>query len=1633
VADLNIRTELDRFRTRLLDLTLRSPLIKYRGGRTRSITVVDELPDQMYDHLVRGKRAFQFQATGIPVGDSTRQGAAIELPGAVSASRHLDNKLQVAIEEDLLEARLRSVHAFANSEIDETGGSSLHLAIGFLEWYESSQSNEAIRAPLLLIPVAIQKDFDQRRQRYTFSISHSEEDVQTNLSLAEKLLREFQLNLPDFDEDLTPEKYFTAVRDSIRSAPRWTVRREAVLGFFAFAKLLMYRDLDPANWNDEDLEHKPLVRAVFEGTESDSADAQYGDEYDLDSFPDARDMLLPLDADSSQHSAVYDVSRGHSLVIEGPPGTGKSQTITNIIAHSLSQGKTVLFVAEKMAALDVVRSNLAKIGFDDLCLEMHSHRRRPAEVYASLASRLRKRFSRDGSVNGGLSELQDSRTELEEYLKACRVPAGPSGEPLWHVFWRIAALRGAGAVSGQPTAHFGINEAALKKRLGFFREMALHLHEIGRPDSHPWRYLHASRYYAAHRPVLEAALTRLASAARVFEEVSANTGVEVSDWPSLEWVRGVSTEPLQLARPTGLLQVLCTQAAHGALVATLRDAISLCAGLSRVRAVDIELWEHATHQPSLDAAQRICALADGNLPLAAVSLDCNPAALRQTEAELEGARQALQQLDAPIASAVAAGHDPPRTPEQLDHLTTKVGLICDHVCTNPDLFRRDLFFPATSELLRQAEGRFQALTERRESLGRTFLMDDLPCREEIDRVRSQIRAAGTGLFRWLDKGYRTARRSLRLFQQASARSTPKQLIAALDELVAYLKEAEEFATDSTLARALGGAFRGMHSDWNGLRRATDWAQATMAAGLSFDAVCRLRAARDSQTTPVSPDELEFHSASLRQSLGSTVMQRVLGAPDAQATLGLDDIGRRCDATLEFVREIRFLLDRFNTKPFRSFSEVSAYMTRVVELDKQRRRLAQSTTCAAMGWTEDTLGVTNWSCATATADWIESLERFDLADPVKRWLLQADTGGRCDELSRRLDLLPAAIREWDGGLGDLRMLGDLDRRFTSEAERGAWRSWRLAITSLREQADSLLAWAGFCRGLDEAHALGLSSFISGMKMGTESADQARNRYELSFYESLAAAHCRRTPALATFSRHKLENARAAFQTADRELIRVARKHLAALAAERHVPEGVSTGRVRELTELALIRNEVNKVRAHCKLRQLMIRAAGAVQALKPCFMMSPISVAQYLASGYAKFDLVVMDEASQIRPADAIGAIARGSQVVIVGDPKQLPPTSFFEKSDADEESTDDATIADEGQSVLDVALKAFRKVRRLRWHYRSQHESLIAFSNKHFYDDDLIVFPSSTARGGELGLRHHYLADGLYAGRRNLREADEIARAIARHLIASPTDSLGVGTFNGPQRDLIEERLEALCLRDNLTREAVDAATKRSEGLFIKNLENLQGDERDVIYISYTYGPEQPGGPVAQRFGPITGEDGWRRLNVLVTRARMRLEVFASLRSEQIHDGPGKSRGVNAMKQFLRYAETGRLGDAQKWGPRSPDSYFEEVVGRVVERLGFQWVPQIGVAGYFIDLGVLARGRDDEFILGIECDGAAYHSSKFARDRDRLREEIIRLRGWHLHRIWSTDWFLNQPVEVTRLEEALQAAHKRWQASHERA
>lgn len=460
-------------------------------------------------------------------------------------------------------------------------------------------------------------------------------------------------------------------------------------------------------------------------------------------------------------------------------------------------------------------------------------------------------------------------------------------------------------------------------------------------------------------------------------------------------------------------------------------------------------------------------------------------------------------------------------------------------------------------------------------------------------------------------------------------------------------------------------------------------------------------------------------------------------------------------------------------------------------------------------------------------------------------------------------------------------------------------------------------------------------------------------------------------------------------------------------------------------MRFLRSQLSKQRNLAPLRTTIKHSLAAIRAIKPCFMMSPLTVSQLLDDEANKFDLVIFDEASQLPTEDAVCSILRANQVVVVGDPKQLPPTNFF----AVQSGQVNAPIGEDGlplyedtQSILEEVMGAGVPQSRLKWHYRSAHESLITFSNVKFYDSELYTFPSVEIDSADSGLHFHFVEKGMYEGKGlNHIEAREVADAVVEHFKTTPSLSLGIGTFNVAQQVAIQDELEHRRRNDPSIEPFFDKS--KAEPFFVKNLENIQGDERDVIFLSVTYG-RAADGKLRYNLGPLNGENGWRRLNVLTTRARRLMRVFSSIRGDEINLNETASNGARLLKEFLSYAEHRNIDSGLLARKREYESLFESDVVTELAKRGFNIVRDVGVCGYRIDLGVLNHEGTGRYICGIECDGLAYHGSETARDRDRLRQQVLQVQGWDIHRVWSTDWYKDRAGQIDRLSKLIEESRR---------
>jgi len=1347
---------LERWQRKLLDLSARNPLLNHKSTKT-SLQILCPEPGLLEDKLAKNVR---ISIQPIPRLTSQEQDQELyrQRTGEVITEEYARDALEkkqvlVDLPEAELSRRAVDIYRKTQTALQEGGSNTLYLALGFLLWKRKEKDERRFRAPLILLPVTLER----KSVRSGIKMLSHDDEPRFNTTLLEMLRKDFQIDLRGLDGAL-PEDHsgidvngiWNTVRKAIKDAPGFEVVEEVVLGHFSFAKYLMWKDLVDRT---DVLRKNAIVKHLID-TPRDPypSDISFVDGNELDQLYKPSDLLAPLPADSSQMAAIATADRGKDFIIIGPPGTGKSQTISNLIANMLGKGKTVLFVSEKTAALEVVSRRLKEIGLSRFCMELHSNKARKADVLAQLRNAW---------------EFQQT-TDSKPWEKEAKRLRGLR-DKLNLVVNRLHMKRKNGM-----TAHHAIG---IKVR---DEELAAHV-SLHWPSSDQ----HDDTQLEAIRSAVEKLRIQVAAVGEVSK--SPFHLVAKGDW-SPQWEGQVVERA-------------------GRLSATASRVKNACELL--LNAVEITIPDQSM------------ARLDGVSGLAAVLMD---AYRKQTSYALES--------------------------DGIDRI----------------------------EILEEAVKRLKSYADAQAGLSCAYA--PMAWRNlDGDEIAQRWREAQEA---WWPKSFFARRRVIKDMKIAGAQGRPDP---ARDAPTLKLLREEGEAIDRLDAHLCN------FKEWEGHTTNPDVALALETLG---------------RTARIAVGKLADNAqalAEVRSKIRNLMYDNNdLLAPDAA-------VGRAAQ---------NFLL------AYRTFQETS--------------------------------------------------EEFEAiaGQSVREHFMK--TGKALDAICDTAD-------------------------------------------SIVKHHAELHGWCGWHQRRTEAMDFGLSPLVEAIEKGLVPTEEIGAIFEAAYCTWWSGMVIGEDDVLRTFSTPEHTADIEKFHKIDDNFQALTAAYIGArLTGNLPGPEDV-----KRKSSWGILRNELQKKTRHKPVRQLIKEIPDVLTTLAPCLMMSPLSVAQYLPAEQALFDVIIFDEASQITVWDAVGALARGRQAIIAGDPKQMPPTNFFSRSDDDPDC--DVNAEGDLESILDEMLGACIPQQTLNLHYRSRRESLIAFSNSRYYDNGLITFPAPVHP--DLGVRL-IRPEGFYArgqARHNQGEAKAIVAEILHRLTHTNPDvrkrSIGVVTFHTEQQSLIENLIDDARSR-NPDIEWAFSSESTIEPVFVKNLETVQGDERDVILFSITYGPDQSG-HITMNFGPLNREGGERRLNVAMTRSRHEMLVFSTLSPDKIDLSRTQARGVTDLKHFLEYAERGpsALGAATHGSVGDFESPFESAVARALRDKGWNVHPQIGVSAYRIDLGITHPDKPGVYLAGIECDGAMYHSSSFARERDKIRQSVLEGLGWTLFRVWSTDWWTHRTKAIKTLHEAL--------------
>ena len=1499
----NINTKLEYWKNRLLDLGKRNRLINCPlpkdGKRIQRHSLLINLPapEDIWSMLSDSDDTLSFPVPSNLYEDEHE--SEIELLSFTDIQTNQSPKET--------HKTLRSLMKKSKDFAEEKGLNALYLAFGFLNWVESGTEGQEMRSPLLLMPVKLtQKDLFS-----PIVLSRSDEEISVNYSLEQKLLNDFDIELPTLTEDTTREKfveYLSSVAQAVK-ASGWNISNDvAHLSLFSFSKINMYRDLER---NADKICGHHIIRVINGEALRDGASISGIEGYNHDNT-EPQDVFSVIDSDSSQQDAILLARRGISFVLQGPPGTGKSQTITNIIAELIADGKKVLFVSEKMAALEVVFRRLTQTGLDPFCLTLHSHNAKRREILDQFdksikMSRQKAKLQQD--IYNKLYRLKEVRNALNQYSSELHTPVGPLGKTIYQVNGYLAKYENDRNIDFVPDNPETFTPELLAKCELALKEVTRIVSKSGYQQNNPW-----NGCVLTSSPTLEFRQRFIVGAKKLFTQI--NEGLAIFD--KINEILGINSD-WALADIENIQRIFdCIRISPKVAPEWIAlDLVAIIADLNRcVKFLDARNAAQAT----LDNLKIECAGIQ-------LSVDND---------------EKVSQTGAAVSENIDAYNHAYESQKNL--FAQKTDCLEKHrmAKTNYALDKDDY---------RKKQEQCKAREQNWQSSQKNLLLkyDKKILTLDINGMLSRYRTEYHTFFRRIGSRYKQDRRAMLACCKAAEKLTYEQGLSLLDSVKNVLNKKLMYERQVESTKIADKKY--------------------LASEAELDEISE------------NLDKITIALSSAESKLSSE-RQNLLTAINITQS--------KCQAVLTEKEEIlRAICQKIG--------------------DSLNKRISNDT---------------DFNELISTLEWCINFKSIAKQYSFSsNFINEACNGG--DELIKRTGANVQMLREWQSMIASSyeKFISLFDEAVKESAHTSPLTKLSEMVSNCKDNFASLESLVDYRMAEKELAGLGIDAYLMKAKKIGLNFDEIIPIFMKCFYRSWLDAVIPNYSSVQDFRRLRQDERVALFKDLDKSHLEISK----AIVISKLVARLPNLDAFSANFEIALLRREMTKQRRLMPTRRLIAELPTLLPALKPCVMMSPLSISTYLGSNF-EFDTVIFDEASQVRTEDAIGAIFRAKQVIIAGDSKQLPPTDFFTSSisTSDEYEVDeDGEVNDAGayDSLLDEAIML--PTQTLLWHYRSRHEHLIAFSNAKIYQGNLITFPSAVENADGMGVEYIHVKGGVYdrGGKNgNKSEAAKVADLVFEHFHLYPGRSIGIIAFGEIQQSAI---LDALIekRRVNPTFEPF-FKEDREEPLFVKNLETVQGDERDTIILSIGYAPDAAG-HFYMRFGPINYNGGERRLNVAITRARYNLKLVGSIMPTDINPERVSGQGPKLLRLYIDFAINGSkaiLGEITEVHDSLFDSPFEASVHEFLTINGYDVATQVGCSGYRIDMAVRHPKYTGRFAIGVECDGATYHSARTARERDRLRQTVLEDMGWKIYRIWSTDWIKDRHTEGARLLDAVKDA-----------
>lgn len=1531
-----------------------------------------------------------------------------------------------------LQKTLKHLRYRANTSIEEQGINILYLAFGLLKWKEREDSTQIFYAPLILVPVKL--TIESLTSPYKLSLY--DDEIVVNPTLVYKLDNDFGIILPDFDishDEL--ETYFCKI-ENIVGAQGWSVERCTNLTTLSFLKINMYKDLER---NEDKLNANAIISAIV----GEQQPLQIPDEfnhYDHDKNERPIDTFQVVDADSSQQDAILLSKKGISFVLQGPPGTGKSQTITNIIAEAIADGKKVLFVSEKVAALQVVYNRLAKVGLADFCFSLHSHKANKKEILHELANSisLNRKKVREEALHE-LTILEKKRQELNDYQQQLHKPCSKLNVTIFDINGRLSKLEQT------PNYIFEIKDVEntsveqLEERIYLLKKLSI---TIGKRtedySTNVWRNSNIKYLTNELRHDIDANITfclpLIAEINDCVTDYCTKLGLSIS--ASFEGCN-LLKELLQLAAKPFVIPLKWIYSDEFDVLFT--DIEQYNKLTNNINELDTKI--HESYTEDIDECnanlmhsvllQKMGMLKNELKELHANDIANNTVNIKEALLSYKNNLTDLYNRIGKMAKMLG-----------IKEVPTTLTQYKRYVSVFETLLSLSKYTPTQNLLNRNEIQRIQAtivncklLHEKcKETQSEILnLCDKDILSQDFYPMLQRFRGEYNSIFRFLNKSYKSDKRELKKYITDSSNLSYQEALSLLTSLknVSDINKEIENQEEQYIAD-YGIYYKGIETDWDLLEHIVS----TFNTMLSMMSIVTQTMQQMLIGNSVPTVELRDFIETSPQSLAEEIYDHVnlLLISNFNEETKISTIIQKLDDVITYLSDFEeSYLSVLNKRKEKSdFDTILSELQMLSEMQTNKNELKSREVYLSKHYDKYYKGLkTDWNELRNALSYAKDVREYvDAYNLSKEFISKICTERHYILYSeQQLQYLTELCYKLNDSIEWYFALFDDSSSFYKEDLVELSNRMKLC----KDNKYLLEEWVDYRSIREKCKNIGLSSYLSEIESNNICANDIVNVYLKRFYNLWLDKILPHFPAVLNFRGKIHKQTIEEFCILDKAQFKIAQARVRERVMSR-MPDFNAITTTRD--EIGILKRELSKQRKLMPLRKLFMSIPNLITSLKPCFMMSPLSVSVFLEANSYEFDMVIFDEASQVHTEDAIGAIMRGKQAIIVGDTKQLPPTNFFAASlndddyDIDTEKDDDYSGAYE--SILDEAVAVLPE-RGLRWHYRSKHEHLIAFSNIKIYNSSLITFPSSVEKAPDFGVEYIYVANGIYdrSGKRNNPiEANKVADLVFEHIRKYPNRSLGVVTFSEAQQNAVDAAIRQKRIQNNSYEDFFNE--DNDEPFFIKNLENVQGDERDTIIFSIGYAHDSKG-VMYMNFGPLSRDGGYRRLNVAITRAKFNIKLVGSIVPTDIDIDKTSSEGVKMLRSYMEFASQGISAIQNELSYDNSlnfDSPFEESVYDFLISKGYNVITQVGCSGFRIDMAIKDPVKSGKFTLGIECDGATYHSSRTARERDRLRQEMLENMGWTIYRIWSTDWIKDSKSEEDKLITAVENSLKRTQSKH---